>query len=124
MLKHIKTLLKDKIIIIAVLITFGILCLSLLKIPDNSAIKIAYIDKIYHCFAYFTLAITWLLTFYKKPEKKYVILISCIVFGIVIEVLQQILTNYRIGDFLDVLANSLGVILALIIFNIILRKKI
>jgi VanZ family protein len=90
--------------------------------PDT-AIKVANIDKGYHSIAYFFLTITWLITFYKKPEKKYIIITSCIIFGIIIEILQSTLTIYRTGDYLDVFANSLGVLIALIIFNLFFRKK-
>ena len=109
MLKHIKTLLKDNIFFFALAITIGIICLSLIKMPKTN-IKISNIDKLYHSFAYFTLTISWLLSFYKKPEKKYVIVIGCIILGIIIEVLQGTLTIYRTGDYLDVLANSFGVL--------------
>jgi VanZ family protein len=122
MLKHIKTLLKDNIIFIAAAITIGIFCLSLIKMP-KSEIKINNVDKIYHGFAYFTLAFSWLLVFYKNQKKKYLIVISCIIFGIIIEVIQSKLTNYRTGDYLDVLANLLGVLLALLIFNLISKKN-
>jgi VanZ family protein len=122
MLKRIKTLLKDNIFIIALAITFSIVCLSLLKIPKTK-ITITNIDKVYHSIAYFTLTISWLIVYYKKPQKKNIIVICCIIFGIVIELLQSMLTNYRTGDYLDVIANSSGVILALLIFNLILKKK-
>jgi VanZ family protein len=89
----------------------------------NTQIKVTHIDKVYHCIAYFTLTISWLLAYYKKPKKKYLIVICCIIFGIIIELLQSKLTNYRTGDYLDVLANSLGVLLALMIFNLISKKN-
>lgn len=122
MLKRIKTLLLGNLFIIATAITIGIICLSLLKVP-GTGIEIKNIDKAYHSIAYFTLAIAWLFTFYQKPNKKYLIVICCIVFGIIIEVLQSNLTVYRTGDYLDVLANSLGVLLALTVFNLFLKKK-
>lgn len=122
MLKLIKTLLKDNIFLIALSITIGILCLSLFKMP-NTGVKIVNIDKAYHSLAYFILTLTWLLTFYRKPEKKYFIAIACIFFGIIIEILQSTITNYRTGDYLDILANSFGVLLALLIFNFFLKKN-
>ena len=122
MLKHIKSLLLGKIYIFAIGITLGIIGLSLLKVP-STGINVKNIDKAYHSLAYFTLAISWLFTFYKKPNKKYVIVVICILFGIIIEVLQMYLTTYRTGEYLDVLANSIGVLIALIIFNIIFKKK-
>ncbi len=123
MLKRIKTLLLNNLLIIAIVVTIGILCLSLIKVSNIPSMEIKNVDKVYHSFAYFTLAMTWLFTFYKKPEKKYIIVLLCIIFGIIIEVLQMNLTVYRSGDLLDVLANSLGVLLALLIFNIFFKKN-
>lgn len=122
MLKHIKTLFKDNFIVIPVSITVGIIYLSLIKTPKNM-IEIAQIDKIYHSIAYFVLSITWLFAFQKKSQVKYIIVILCIILGIIIEVLQSTLTIYRTGDYLDVLANSMGVILALVVFNLFFRKN-
>ncbi|MDD7913606.1 VanZ family protein [Polaribacter ponticola] len=121
MQKRIKVLLKDNIYIFAIAVTLIIICLSLIKMPKTN-IKISNIDKLYHSIAYFTLTISWLLSFYKKPKKKYIIVISCIILGIIIEVLQNTITIYRTGDLLDVIANSIGVLLALLIFNIIFKK--
>lgn len=89
----------------------------------KTEINIKNIDKGYHSFAYFTLAILWFFTFYKKPKRKYIIAICCIIFGIIIEVLQNSLTVYRTGDYFDVLANTFGVLLALTVFNLFLKKK-
>ncbi len=79
-------------------------------------------DKVYHFFAYFTLTICWLFSFYKKSTLKYFIVIACIAYGIIIEILQYTLTTYRTGDYKDVFANTLGIILGLIVFNQILKK--
>ena len=121
MLKRIKILFLDNLLIIAIIITIAIICLSLLKVP-STGIQVKNIDKAYHSIAYFILASTWLFSFYKKPNKKYIIVLCCILFGIIIEVLQSTLTIYRTGDYKDVLANSLGVLLALFIFNIFFKK--
>ena len=110
------------IVKIALAITFSIVCLSLLKIP-KSKITVTHIDKVYHSIAYFTLTVSWLIAYHKKPQKKYIIVICCIIFGIVIELLQSMLTNYRTGEYLDVIANSSGVLVALLIFNLISKKK-
>jgi len=122
MLKRIKTLFKDNLIFFAIAITLVILYLSLMKMP-NTGIEIKHIDKGYHSIAYFVLTLSWLLSFYKKPNKKYLIVILCIILGIIIEVLQDTITVYRTADYFDVLANSVGVLFALVIFNIFLRKK-
>lgn len=122
MLKHIKNLLKDKLYIIAIIITLTIACLSLIKMPSTN-VNVVNIDKAYHSVAYFALGITWLFSYYKKPEKKYLIVICCIIFGIIIEITQSVLTNYRSGDYKDAIANSCGVLLALLIFSLFSKKK-
>ena len=124
MLQHIKRLLKENSFIVAVLVTAIILSLSLIKMPNTpTKINFVNIDKLYHAIAYFTLTFSWLIVFYKKPNKKYLIVICCILFGIVIEILQSKITVHRTGDYLDILANSSGVILALLIFNLIFKKN-
>jgi VanZ family protein len=91
--------------------------------PKVDIISYNNIDKMYHLIAYFTLSSCWLYSFYKKPALKYIIIISCVVYGIIIEVLQQTLTLYRTGDFKDVLANTLGIVLGLLVYNQIFKKN-
>lgn len=121
MLKPIKILLKDNMIYIAIVVTVAIIYLSLAKLP-KTIISFRHIDKFYHSLAYFTLTLSWLLSFYKKPKSKYLIIILCIILGIVIEILQAYLTIYRTGDYLDILANTIGVFLAFFIFNLFFKK--
>jgi VanZ family protein len=113
-----KALLKGKIFIIAIIVTLSILYLSFVKMPSNN-VGIAHLDKLQHCFAYFILSSSWLLVFYKKKK---IIVACCILFGIIIEALQHKLTDYRTGDYLDVIANSTGVFLGLLILNQISKK--
>jgi len=122
MLKRIKVLLLDNFIFIAITFTITIVGLSLFKLPSTD-IGVKNVDKIYHLIAYFSLAFAWLVSFYQQKSKKMLIVLACVVFGIIIEVLQSALTNYRTGDYLDVFANTLGVLLALLFFNAIFKKK-
>ena len=121
MQKLIKSLFKDNLFIIAIIITIAIAYLSLMKVPKIE-VQISNADKGYHLFAYFTLSICWLFSFYKKKKLKYYIVVACIFYGIIIEVLQHTLTKYRTGDPYDILANTLGIVLGLIVFNQILKK--
>ncbi len=122
MLKRIKVLLLDKFIYFAIIITTAIICLSLLKLPNTNN-SYSNIDKIYHLVAYFFLAISWLISFYKQEKSKLFVVFSCIFFGIIIEYIQSNFTSYRTGDMLDIIANTIGVILALLSFNLIFKKK-
>jgi VanZ family protein len=119
--KLIKSLFKDNFFVIAIGITISITYLSLMKMPKVE-VNIGNIDKFYHSFAYFTLSFCWLFSFYKKPKLKNIIVISCIIYGIIIEVLQDTVTLYRTGDFRDVLANTVGIVLGLFVYNQILKK--
>ncbi|MFK8060473.1 MAG: VanZ family protein [Polaribacter sp.] len=122
MQKRIKNLFKDNLFLIAIFITLFIAYLSLIKMPTKSMPSFQGLDKVYHFFAYFTLAICWLFNFYKKNSLKYAIVISCIIYGIIIELLQGTLTDSRTADYKDVLANTLGILFALVIFNLIFKK--
>jgi len=125
MLKTIKKLLKDNAIFIAIFITISIAIGSLVK-PDLITLKsISVSDKTYHFIAYFFLMFSWLYAFLKneKFQKniKYLIL-GCLIFGIVIEILQETITSYRTTSYLDILANSVGIGLAVLIFHFFEKK--
>ena len=115
MLKHMRAWLRGKIFLIAIIITLSLILLSLVKIPAHN-LGVSHLDKWQHCFAYFVLSISWLLVFYKK-KKKLLVIICCILLGVIIEILQNRLTSYRTGDYYDVIANSFGVLLGLLVFN-------
>jgi len=95
-------------------------------VGESIFFKIKNIDKIFHLTSYFALAFSWFLTINNKKfgvKGKLIVILGCIFYGILIEVLQSTLTSFRTGDYLDILANSVGVLLALLIFNIISRKN-
>ena len=125
MLKHIKVLLEDNAILIAVFFTISITIGSLVK-SDVIAVEIVSIsDKTIHFIAYFFLMLSWLYVFFKKKSfSKNVkfIFIGCIVFGIIIEILQGVTTTYRTLSFLDVAANTLGVLFASSVFHFFEKK--
>ena len=125
MLKHIKALLEDNAIFIAIFFTISITIGSLVK-SDVIAIEIVSIsDKTIHFIAYFFLILSWLYVFFKKKSfSKNVkfIFIGCIVFGIIIEIIQGVTTTYRTLSFLDVAANTLGVLFASTVFHFFEKK--
>lgn len=123
MLKPIKNLLKDNILIIAIIITIAIAFLSLVKINFRQPINISFLDKVEHAIAYFVLAFSWLIALGKSKKNVFIIIVSCLLYGIVIEVLQAEITSYRTAEYLDALANTIGVVLALLIFQYFFRKK-
>ena len=125
MLKHIKALLEDNAIFIAIFFTISITIGSFVK-SDVIAIEIVSIsDKTIHFIAYFFLMLSWLYVFLKKKsflKNVKFIFIACIAFGIIIEILQGVTTTYRTLSFLDVAANTLGVLFASTVFYFFEKK--
>lgn len=98
--------------------------LSLINIVKINSLGSSFDDKIHHFIAYFGLTVLLYLYIEKttlKYKMLYIILIP-ILYGIIIEVLQGMLANLRKADFYDVIANTIGVFLAII--AITLRKKL
>ncbi len=110
-------LVPNKIYIwLAVLWTLTIIVLCLESTADLPKIKISSFDKIAHTIIHLVFTFLWFMSFKNlKIEFKKAALsafLFSIFFGIMIEILQQILTTTRQADILDVLANITGGFLA------------
>lgn len=127
---HISQKLKVNIILLAaVFLTASILYLSLIRTDDLPSLEVKSMDKFYHALAYFSLTLSWLayITFrYPKVKSKYLILVLGLIlcFGIIIEVLQKTFTNYRMFDYQDIIANSIGVALSYLFYVFILKRSL
>lgn len=100
--------------------------MSFSNVKQVQQIKIPNIDKIVHFTMYATFAFLWMWALVKKTPKsfsKYAKLIFLIgaIFGIIIEFLQENLTQTRSGEFLDVVCNCAGIFSGLIISKLILK---
>lgn len=121
MLQNIKNLLATRIfLIIAILYTLVITSLSLIQLGKISIGDFNPTDKMMHLGAYFVLGFVWFFYYLFKKEDINIrirgflnISLIIIFFGMLIEVLQGALTDYRDPDWADILANSIGVLLAL-----------
>ena len=92
-------------------------CLTSFSGDDVPSFNLPHMDKVVHFGFYFVGAILGTMALRelsksKIPIKKvlFVILVVVIVFGMIIEVVQEQYTLDREGDMLDVLANSFGAI--------------
>lgn len=113
---------EHKFFFLAIFWTILITTLSLITIErvPSFTLKLQHKDKVVHFVFYFVFVIAWNLSLMQKLKKfKVKVLSIAIVYGIVIEVLQYVLTENRTADFFDVLANSLGAILAFVLFPFI-----
>lgn len=110
----------------AIFLTIAIAVGSLISIKNVVETKVHNFDKIIHFGAYFVLALSWLLSFKINEEsKKTTLLIAFLVFvyGIIIEVLQGTLTDYRQVDIYDIIANFIGIVVAFLFFSLVFQKK-
>ena len=125
MLTDIKKLLERNALIIAVAVTVAIAVLSLSAVPKlNLELGIKSGDKYLHFIAYFILSSLWYFALKDKISGKVFkifVPLGLIFYGIILEGLQSGLTTYRTGDMYDALANTAGVIAALILFNRIVK---
>ena len=125
MLTRIKKLLQDNAFYIAILITVGIGVLSFIKMPKVEELYMSSSDKLYHGIAYFFLTLSWLYTILEKEQfytKVKYVLVGCLIYGIIIEVLQTAITSYRTASYLDALANSAGIVVAVLAFHLFEKK--
>lgn len=107
------------LILVIILLTF----LSLKESISFGANFVSFIDKIVHASAYIVL--TYLFCRYlilSKPSfslTKILVYVAIVltIYGIVIEVLQTALTENRVGEFEDVLANISGIALGSFLFR-------
>ncbi|MGB7842630.1 MAG: VanZ family protein [Salinimicrobium sp.] len=101
--------------------TLLVLYLSLINLAETPIKNLGISDKLMHGGAYFGLGLLWSLFVIINFEnnrffaKLLIVCLSSIAFGIFIEVLQKTLTSYRQLDFYDVVANSIGVIISVIL---------
>ena len=100
--------------------------LSLVHIGDIPDLGSSFDDKIYHVIAYFVFMLL-VYNYYRSKDTSNKTVISAIVvvlYGIIIEVLQNIVTSYRTFDPYDALANALGVILAVAVLRFLNTLKL
>lgn len=108
--------------LVSILWTIVLLYLSLGRMPDNEKIKftIPHLDKFVHFTMYFIYTSVLLIERKTKTRQTLsLIIIYTIAFGIFMEVLQSQIFTYRSGDYLDVVFNSLGVLIAVLV-----KKKV
>lgn len=103
----------------ALIIAAGILVTSLLEadvVREITSLK----DKTLHIWAYGLFALTLLFPLTRINThhwRQYVITwVICCAYGAFIEILQSCCTTTRVGEWLDILANTIGATIALIIF--------
>jgi VanZ family protein len=108
--------LERKYLLIAIFWTLSITALSLVSLEGKvSSLAFKNTDKVVHVLFYFFFTFFWSKAY--KNKKVILIMLLAVLYGIVIEVLQTTITATREADFHDVLANSLGAFLAMLVLG-------
>ncbi|MFT6126136.1 MAG: VanZ family protein [Flavobacteriaceae bacterium] len=114
-----------KILLRAVLIYTSLITLAFL-LPSMGSINhfdfFIPIDKLVHFSIHLILVFIWLNVIFIYNNRVInlkriaITVLSCIVYGIIIEIVQQLFIETRMADFLDIIANSVGTLLGVLIF--------
>lgn len=117
-------MLKDYALYIAILYSIGLATLSIVNLSELPEIEVESGDKLFHCLSYFVLVCVWynVLINGNKTKNRAIgmAVVLAFVFGIIIELLQSVITKTRTADIYDVMANAFGILLAiftLVIYN-------
>ncbi|GAA3601865.1 VanZ family protein [Flavivirga amylovorans] len=113
-------MLKKLTPIITIIYSLTLAAVSLIKLNNVPDIGVSFGDKIFHFLAYFVLTTLWFYTFlyaFKFKSKKAIFsaAILSILFGIIIEVLQDSITVSRSLDVYDAVANTIGALLSSVV---------
>ena len=103
-------------------LTYG----SLSKINSIPKLGFSFDDKIYHFLAYAVLTVLFYNYFCKRHLKLGLSMsfVIATIYGIIIEGLQSVLTDFRTPAYFDVIANTLGAIAAYVLLARITKRKL
>ncbi|MEK7990326.1 MAG: VanZ family protein [Thiotrichaceae bacterium] len=92
-------------------LAMAICILSLIPPIDTGIQTISHIDKLEHLTAYFVITF-WFSLLYPTSQGRLMCLVGFLAMGLSLEVLQGLLTTTRHADGFDMIANTLGVLIA------------
>ncbi|PKA83258.1 VanZ family protein [Ulvibacter sp. MAR_2010_11] len=117
---------RKTLLIFATLYTVVVTIALLLPAGGLPRIDFIPVDKLVHICIHVGLVLLWLFYGYKLKNHQglfpliIIVVVACLLYGIIIEVLQDKYTVTRQADIMDVLANVLGSIIGIFLF---LRTK-
>lgn len=105
-------------------VIFGLCCMPGRYVPTTDWLELISFDKFVHAGIFFTLTCLWLIYSYKINKLTTVsivsILLLCIAYGGLLEIMQATVFSQRSADWLDFIANSFGCTMGLWFFS---KKK-
>ena len=123
MLKVIKRLLEHSRFVICITLTLLVVYLSLGQ-TANLMVNVNVSDKSLHGFAYFGLSLSWMFAIrqsHSSFKTKLWIGFILMLLGVLLEYLQGSITDYRTADYFDIIANTIGIVIAIVSFKNLLR---
>jgi VanZ family protein len=111
--------------LLAIIWTVLITVASLVSSSAIPKVNLLWNDKIVHFLFYLVFVVLWSFAnvkSYLKMKYDLLIVVFAIFYGIIIEVLQSVLTKTREADLYDAFANSLGAIVGFVGFLIVKNK--
>jgi len=111
---------------LAIFYTLFLAVLSVISLKLLPSTGIDYADKIAHFAAYFLLYTLWYLSMKKELIAKYFILLflGCIGYGIILELIQGEFTSERSADYLDAVANTVGVLSSVLVMYLLSKLNV
>ncbi len=108
---------------LTLLVIIAVLYLSLCRnVSSETWLDIPYLNKIAHCVMYMGLMGTFCFDIYRQkfssPQTVKCILsgfVFVVILGVLLEILQSYVTEYRTGDMYDVIANVIGAVLGVVV---------
>ena len=113
-MKITKHLSERNFLLLAIIWTVLITVASLVSSSAIPKVNLLWNDKIVHFLFYFFFVVFWSFALHKNfylKKYSFIIVVFAIVYGIIIEILQELLTTTREPDLYDVFANALGAII-------------
>ncbi len=103
------------------LIIFVLCCTPGQYIPTTNWLELLSFDKFVHASIFFTLSFLWLVHLIKIKKLTFFsmifIILLCILYGGVLEIMQATVFSHRSGDWLDFIANTFGCLMGLWVFQ-------
>jgi hypothetical protein len=93
-------------------VIFGLCCMPGRYVPTTDWLELISFDKFVHAGIFFTLTCLWLIYIYKRNKLTTIsillVLLLCIAYGGLLEIMQATLFSQRSADWFDFIANSFG----------------
>lgn len=116
---------KQRALALVVLYFIALTAFSLINLGGTPSLGSSFDDKIYHFVAYmlFTLLLYNYLNAVTVKNSIFYTILFATCYGALMELLQNLLTESRISDIYDIVANFFGIIFGAIMINIYKKLK-